>query len=216
MPKNLLKVDIFEPNKPKDSQISIRHFNGKMNSSPTSYSFHFDSKLMGGSFYIEWEQIPDFILEKTIRYREKLGRKTLYAPSVAELKNEIDALFSAYLRELSEIKYEKKIGLSTYNAFSDSKLSMSIEHIIFYLKIYYDESGNIIEQLNVREKNKYDTKLDVSRYEIYDYTDELLESIVSIQTKLHIGMENFIENIKTKEQILNCFQSSNLLGKATN
>jgi len=40
MPKNLMKVNIFEPNEFKDTPIAKSHYNGRPKSSPTSYNFH--------------------------------------------------------------------------------------------------------------------------------------------------------------------------------
>lgn len=221
MPKNLIKVHIFEPSKPNDSTISKSHFNGKFRSSPTSYSFHFDTKLMGGSFYIDWEQIPQFIMDKTLVYREKSRNKTLNAPSVQELKQKIDDLFKAYMRELSEIKYEKKIGIRFYNSLckmsaSKEELSISIKYIVFYSKTYFNEDGTIQEVLDVSSIEKHDTKIDTNDYDVYSYSDELEESVIGLQQKLHTGMKEFIGSMATEKDIISHFQSHNLLETKTN
>lgn len=216
MPKNLMKVNIFEPYEPQKTPKLNHHFNNRFKSTPTSYSFHFDTKLMGGSFYIDWEQIPQFVMDKTVTYREKLGSKILYAPSAPELREKINELFKAYQRELSEIKYDKKIGVKFYNSLSKmhsqkEELSISIKYIVFYTKAYIGEDGEVQDILNVSSKEKHDTKVDIMGFDIYDYSDELEESIVGLQQKMHNGMKEFMSAMTTKEDIISHFQPHNLI-----
>jgi len=216
MPKNLMKVNIFEPYEFKDTPAAKSHYNGRTKSSPTSYSFHFDTKHNGGMFYIEWEQIPQFILDKTELYRSKLGYKRLQAPSAPELQRKINELFQAYMREYSEIKYTKKIGLSLRNNLGKimtniDELLIGIKYIIFYTKTYYNEDGAVFEEVNVKSKDTYDSEIKTNEYDVYEYSIELEDSIIGLQESMYNGMKEFIKNMGSEKEIISHFQSHNLL-----
>lgn len=213
-----MKVDLFQPYeiKDNDSDIAKNHFHRRTQSSPTKYSFHFDTKLNGGSFYIEWEQIPQFIMDKTELYRSNLGYKKLYAPSAKELRRKINELFEAYMREYSNIIYVKKIGIELRNylnngAGNNEELSIGIRYIVFYTKTYYSENGNIFKEINVKSEDTYSSETKTSGYDIYDYSEELEDSIKGLQRTMFNGMKEFISKLGSKEDILEHFQKHNLL-----
>jgi len=216
MPKNIMKVNIFEPYELKDTDIAKSHYNRRTNSNPTKYSFHFDTKLFGGSFWIEWEQIPQYILDNTTMYRSKLGYKILYAPSVPELKKKIDDLFKAYMNEYSEIKYTKKIGIKLNNNLTemmeaDKELYIGIKYIVFYTKEYLQD-GSAIKKINLKNK-KSSSELRLDNFDIYGYTRELEDSIIALQENMYQGMKSFVENMSSEKDILSYSQLHNLISE---
>ena len=216
MPKNIMKVNIFEPYELKDTDIAKSHYNGRTNSNPSKYSFHFDTKLMGGSFWIEWEQLPQYVLDKTVLYRSKLGYKILLAPSVPELKKKIDDLFKAYMNEYSEIRYTKKIGLKLINNLAemteaDKELYLGIKYMVFYVKEYLQD-GEVIKKVSLKNKNST-SELRTEGFNIYDYTQELEDSVMALQENMHQGMKSFIAKMGSEKDILSHFQSHNLISK---
>jgi len=216
MPKNIMKVSIFEPYELKDTDIAKSHYNKRLKNNPTKYSFHFDTKLMGGSFWIEWEQIPQYIIDKTVMYRSKLGYKILYAPSAPELKKKIDDLFKAYMNEYSEIRYTKKIGLKLNNDLTeimeaDKELHIGIKYIVFYIKEYLQD-GNTIKKVNLKNKDS-SSELRLDGFDIYDYTQELKDSVVALQENMYQGMKSFIAKMGSEKDILSHFQNHTLITK---
>lgn len=214
MAKNIGKINVSIP---YDLSVELPKY-VKSNLFMKEIKIHFDSKINGGSLYVDKADIPEYIFKKT----ESFYNYYMYAASVKELQLNLKDLFEAYLKEYSNIETIDKIAFKIYNSFNSEnymkelKISrkinsnVSIEVFLLKEKKYFNKDGECVKVIYVEEKDQNNI-VKTEGYEIINYSEEALRKIEMLQNSLYNKIKDFKDNLGTGEELENNLLNNGLI-----